>query len=164
MCIIRASPPLHEITTQSGLVDRFPPQFATPLHSGGQEETPDGRRGEQSRIEKLQVGRPLFFLSSFRRTSRAAISFNYAVFTFLTESTARNELTCSTASALLLCQGHEEGRKNPKRNTLGFFCFLFSKLGRCTRPLLAQRDVRKVEGNQRRFRLSQAAAGCGSLG
>lgn len=58
----------------------------------------------------------------------------------------RNELTCSTASALLLCQWHERKKKAHGH--------IFLQLSGSPRLLLAHFDVRKVEGNQSHFLLS----------
>lgn len=62
VCIIRASPPLNEITTQTRLHGSF--SQSLPLHfpAAAKARPQMAGRGEQRRIENLQVGRLFIFL------------------------------------------------------------------------------------------------------
>lgn len=118
-------------------------------------------RGEQRRIENLQVGRLFIFLpeadvSLCNFIQLRSVYLSHRVNTDV-ERRRRGEMNSPVPqrAPLLLCQWHEyEKRAQEHVCVFFFFFFFFLQLGRSPRLLLAHFDARKVEGNQSHFLLS----------
>lgn len=129
MCIIRASPPLNEITTQTRLHGSF--SQSLPLHfpAAAKGRPQVAGRGEQRRIENLQVGRLFIFLpeadvSLCNFIQLRSVYLSHRVNTDV-ERRRRGEMNSPVPqrAPLLLCQWHEYEKRAQEHGCVFFFFF-----------------------------------------
>lgn len=132
MCIIRASPPLNEITTQTRLHGSF--SQSLPLHfpAAAKGRPQMAGRGEQRRIENLQVGRLFIFLpeadvSLCNFIQLRSVYLSHRVNTDV-ERRRRGEMNSPVPqrAPLLLCQWHEYEKRAQEHGCVCFSSFFSS--------------------------------------
>lgn len=141
MCIIRASPPLNEITAQTRLHGSF--SQSLPLHfpAAAKGRPQMAGRGEQRRIENLQVGRLFIFLPEADVSLCNFIQLRsvYLSHRVNTDVERRREMNSPVPqrAPLLLCQWHEyeKRKKRAQEHVCVFFSSFFSSFCSSVAPL-----------------------------
>lgn len=129
MCIIRASPPLNEITTQTRLHGSFSQSLPHHFPAAAKGRPQMAGRGEQRRIENLQVGRLFIFLpeadvSLCNFIQLRSVYLSHRVNTDV-ERRRRGEMNSPVPqrAPLLLCQWHEYEKRAQEHGCVFFFFF-----------------------------------------